>query len=304
MSAISGNLFSAALAFLLCFSLFTWLFVYKWPRKSLFWKKTDYFYYLLGVAGILLGLADSFRQEIQREISGVEMQLESDYRSLYIEVNSALSSCETYEHANRLQEQEADDERHGIKRWQDEPSTRGFLSEKEFTAFGGLPLYLTSDDCVVADALYHQVLSKQTPIAENLLSEWLPDIFRDPLMDNCDIHSKWARDICNLLRTTEALDAHGVGLANQYIKLNWVQKFSDYWKLLLALALGLRISKVYAEVKLEKNMHAPVIGGSHRTKERTLRIARIDIRHAFFSWYARNCKSLRMALKRCRDVWL
>jgi hypothetical protein len=58
MSTILANLFSTILVFMLGVAFFTWSFIYRNPKTTAFWKKTDYFYYLLGVGGIALGLVD------------------------------------------------------------------------------------------------------------------------------------------------------------------------------------------------------------------------------------------------------
>jgi hypothetical protein len=71
-------------------------------------------------------------------------------------------------------------------------------------------------------------------------------------MDSCDVNGRWAREVCNMLRSTEELVSSGVKLRNEYDRINWVEHFSAYWKFLLAIALALRISKVYAEVNFER----------------------------------------------------
>jgi hypothetical protein len=248
---------------LITLTLLIALFIYLFPRDTIFWKRSDYIYFGFAILAALIGIIDFYARDSKGKIHELGIERTQLLARLYNNLSYALQSCQKSLAETALTNDLEKDRSEGVLR---------NLPTDEWTLFDPkslqeIPIY-SNDECKTITDLQLWLQTGREPddspyelwdaedLKENKKS---PDIFSiqdhsesiilAELIGNKDqrMHSDFGQWIERIIYNNNQITS----LATDLNMLNWMPNIRFVWPFLLGFGLAVRLARIHAEVRME-----------------------------------------------------
>lgn len=242
-------------------------FITKYPRSPVFWKRSDYVYFLAAIVGASLGIVGQVSSVLQSELVGLRIERNDLNSAILPTMRSFSDACrrqaETEEHLEQMER----DRREGVL-----GPGPGTLGKSEFK-FPGYDIYLapSDDECVyistafatlsmkfpenrrlaeaLAEALPADEATRQLEKLASLVDNSIHDCAPFNLPRSSDPHSQYSIQLFGPSERIATLCREINKITDRLSYLRSLDPLQGFWPVFLGFAFGVRLARVHAEVK-------------------------------------------------------